>query len=161
MRSAARALAVVVPSALLAFGLAACGTVTLGDNISPPDLQLNEDFFYCVVQPQVIAANRCASGGMGEAGTCHSSRSAMRLLVAAETDPPPTCDAMNHVTSAGSVPASYRQNLDAIRPEVQSDSLSSPIYRRPTKLDSHPRLIFMPTDPPAMIIDMWLSMGAT
>ena len=30
------------------------GTVTLGDNFVAPDLALDEDFFYCRIQPEVL-----------------------------------------------------------------------------------------------------------
>jgi len=156
VRTVARWLPLLVATAFAG----SCGTVNLGDNISPPDLQLNEDYFFCVVQPQVITQYHCAVGASGEAGSCHTARSAMRLLASAESDAAPTCDAMNHVT--GAVPDSYRQNLDAIRPEVQSTADDSSIYRRPTGLDSHPRVVF-PVDPsptsPAGIIEAWLAMG--
>ena len=51
-------------AALLASGLAGvllggCGTVELGDNIVPPDLMLDEDFFYCRVQPEVVPPQGC------------------------------------------------------------------------------------------------------
>ena len=36
--------------------LAGCSTVDLGDNIVPPDLRLDEDFFYCEIQPNVLSA---------------------------------------------------------------------------------------------------------
>lgn len=111
----------------------------LGDNFVPPDVQLDEDYFFCVLQPQVIAASSCASGMSGESGQCHSARSAMRLSVAGETDPPPTC--VDGVPTTA-IPASYEANLDAVRFAVQADPLSSPLYRRPLQLDSHPRRIF-------------------
>jgi hypothetical protein len=124
---------------LLCVVAAGCGTVELGDNFVPPDVQLDEDFFFCVLQPEVIAANSCASGMSGEMGQCHSARSAMRLAIAGETDAPPTC--VDGVPTTA-IPASYQANLDAVRFGVQADPLSSPLYRRPLQLDSHPRRIF-------------------
>lgn len=137
--------------------LGGCTTVDLGDNIVPPDLQLDEDFFFCRIQPDVITKNSCASGGQGEGGQCHSARSALRLSPDAEDATPPACDADNKVT--GDVPQAYRDNLEAIRFTVQSDPLSSPFYRRPVGLDSHPRQIFDESSPEADLIVQWLTAG--
>lgn len=135
-----------------------CGTVDLGDNIVPPDLAVDDDFFFCQIQPNVINQHSCALGAPGDSGGCHSSRSGMRLNPASFTDPPPSCDAENKVT--GAIPDSFRDNLEAVRAEIQSDPLSSPFYRRPVGLDSHPRVIFNESDPAAMLIVEWLSAGA-
>ncbi len=136
--------------------LGACGTIERGDNIVPPDLALDEDFFYCRIQPEVLTPQTCASGAAGEGGECHSARSAMRLQVAAESDPPPTCDG-NMVVSG--VPQSYMDNYTAAQASVQTDPLSSPFYRRPTGLDSHPRMIFPEGSPEAMLIVEWIGSG--
>jgi hypothetical protein len=150
------ALAVGVAASLGFAAITACGTVDVGDNIVPPDLDIDEDFYYCVVQPQVVSAHRCASGGVGEMGMCHTQRSAMRLSADAETATPPNC-ASDRVVDPGSVPDSYRENLDVVRVFVQSDALSSPFYLRPVGLQSHPRTIFATTDPAAETIVRWLS----
>jgi hypothetical protein len=109
----------------IAASVAGCGTIDTGGNFIPPDLTLDEDFFFCRVMPEVIAAQGCAGGGAGEAGECHSDRSALRLDPAAETDPPPSC--MGDVVT-GTVPASYQANLSAIRFTVQSDPTSEGIW---------------------------------
>lgn len=142
--------------------LAACTTVDLGDNFVAPDVQLNEDYFFCQVQPLAISAYHCAGGSGSEAGSCHAARSALRLDIMGETDPPPTCTetAPDDFTVSGMVPASYMTNLEAVRLDVQSDPLSSPLYRRPLGLDSHPRAIFTSaTDPGAVIIQKWITRG--
>jgi hypothetical protein len=51
-------------------------------------------------------------------------------------------------------------NLDAVRFEVQSDPLTSPLYLRPLDHASHPRAIFNENDKAAMLIVEWIS-GAT
>lgn len=136
--------------------LVGCGTVDLGDDIVPPDVQLDEDFFYCEIQPNVITAHGCASGMGGEAGTCHADRSALRLVDT--MDPPPACT--DGAVTGGTVSPDYVMNLDAVRFTVQSDPLSSPFYRRPTGLDSHPRVIFAEDDPAAQLIVDWIERGA-
>lgn len=150
-------------SALLGFVLAqACsaqngftGTIDPGDNFVAPDLTLDERFFFCRIEPEVLQRHSCASGAAGEQGTCHDSRSALRLQ--ASTDSPP-CDGSGRLVSA--VPDSYRADLEAIQYFVQADPLSSPLYLRPTHQASHPRRIFDASDPAARLIAEWISTGA-
>ena len=155
------ALACVLPLGLT-IGSLGCQTlpetVDLGDNFVTPDLQLDEDFFFCRIQPEILSAQGCASGAAGESGECHSARSSLRLAVMAETDPPPACSAEGRVE--GAVPMSYMANFEAVRFTVSSDPLSSPFYRRPIGLDSHPREIFGETSPEADLIVEWISAGA-
>lgn len=132
-------------------------TVDLGDNLVAPELRLDEGTFFCIIQPAVIAAQGCARGGMGEAGSCHANRSSLRLSAQAEVDPAPTCDGN---TPVGTVPDSYLDNLEAIRFTVNSDPLSSPLYRRPTGLSAHPRSIFSESSTEAMLIAEWIAAGA-
>ncbi len=142
---------------VLAMGLlAGCGTIDPGDNFIPPDRNLDEDFFFCEIQPNVISANSCASGEAGEAGDCHSSRSALRLSADAEMVVPPAC--MDGVPIEP-VPQSYLDNLEAIQFTVQADPLSSPLYRRPLQLDSHPREIFAADSVEANLIIEWIGSG--
>ena len=55
------------------------GTVDLGDDFVAPDLQLDDAFFYCRIQPEVLTRHSCATGDSGEEGSCHSAASALRL----------------------------------------------------------------------------------
>jgi hypothetical protein len=128
------------------------GTVDLGDDFVAPDLQLDEEFFFCRIQPEVFTRHSCAGGEVGEAGGCHDSRSAMRLV---QTDAPAPCDANGKVVAP--VPDAYRANLDAARFGVQSDPLSSPLYLRPLNRASHPRAIFAADDPAAQLIEAWIA----
>jgi hypothetical protein len=131
------------------------GTVGLGDNFVAPDLALDEDFFYCRIQPEVLTKHSCASGGSGEAGMCHDSKSAMRLI---DTTAPPPCDKGGMVV--GNIPDAYVANLDAVRFFVQSDPLTSPLYLRPLRQASHPRQIYDDKDKAADLIVQWISAGA-
>lgn len=148
--------AVARPLFLLAVLALGCGTVDTGDNFVAPDLMLDEDFFYCRIQPEVITAHSCASGAAGEGGMCHSSMSALRLSPTAETVAPPNCEDGRVV---GGVPDPYIDNFTAVQLSVQTDPLSSPFYRRPVGLDSHPRVIFPEGSPEADLIVQWISMG--
>lgn len=150
-------------SALFGFLLAqACsaqngftGTIDPGDNFVAPDLTLDERFFFCRIEPEVLQKHGCASGASGEQGMCHDSRSALRLLPSLEASP---CDSNGRLV--GAVPSSYRADLEAIQYFVQTDPLSSPLYLRPTNQSSHPRRIFDASDPAARLIEEWISAGA-
>jgi len=137
-------------------GAAGCLTVDPGDDFIPPDVQLSEDTFHCVIQPEIVTRLQCASGGPGEAGACHASRSALRLRPEAESDPPPTCEDGIPVTA---VPDSFIDNFERVRVTVSSDPESSPFYRRPAGLASHPREVYPPTSAEADLVLDWIAAG--
>ena len=148
----------------MCIGLSACGpvddngvlgTVDPGDNFIAPDLQLDEAFFYCRIQPEVLTEHSCAGGLDGAGGSCHDSRSALRLLDAPEPSP---CDDDGVIVDT--VPDSYRANLEAVRFSVQSDPLSSPLYLRPINRAAHPREIYDAQDEAAELVFDWSSAGA-
>ncbi|HEX5661852.1 MAG TPA: hypothetical protein VFX59_31890 [Polyangiales bacterium] len=130
-------------------------TVDLGDNPEPAQLSLDEDFFHCEIQPNVLTAQGCASGGAGEGGSCHTARSALRLI---EVLAPSTCQNGKLV----GLPATESElNLERVRTDVGIDADSSPLYRRPLGLDSHPRVVFAADSAPALLLRQWLNGQAT
>ena len=128
------------------------GSVDLGDDFVAPDLQLDEDFFVCRIQPDVLNRKGCATGAAGEQGSCHDTRSALRLMA---TDAPAPCDADGNVVDA--IPDAYSRNLEAVRFSVQSDPLTSPLYLRPLGRASHPRVVIDEGDPEADLLVRWIS----
>ena len=139
--------AVVFAAALVA----GCNTVDLGDNFTQGEVAVNDDFFYCRVQPEVISAFSCSEGAAGEGGQCHGDMSAMRLrtiptLVACDVDG----------VVSGTISPEERTNFEASRAQVSGTSSNSPLLLRPIGLQSHPRVIFAPGDPPADILRMWI-----
>ncbi|HET6336393.1 MAG TPA: hypothetical protein VFG30_24390 [Polyangiales bacterium] len=130
------------------------GTVDLGDNFVAPDLALDEDFFYCRIEPEVIQKFGCATGNAGERGQCHDSRSALQLI---DTSEKATC---SNGRLTGAVPDAFAANYEAARFFVQTDPLTSPLYLRPTNQASHPRRIFATNDPAARLITEWITAGA-
>jgi hypothetical protein len=148
-------------AAWLGLGLApGCGVVDLGDNIIPPSNSLDEDFFYCQVQPNVVTAQSCANGIAGDMG-CHATTSALFLEDAAGVAPP-ACDPMTNELLPGEVaPDVYQRNLTRVRSFVGSDPMSSPFYRRPLGLDSHPRVIYAMTSMEEMLVRDWILGGGT
>lgn len=153
----------VVIAALAALTTAICAgcgdlptgaqTVDLGDNFEAPDRNLDADFFYCVIQPEVLGEYGCAAGGAGDSGGCHRERSALRLLeVAGE----PRCDGDRLL---GSPSLEAETNFMRVRASVGVDADASPLYRRPVGLDSHPRVIFQEGSDPAELIREWIDSG--
>jgi hypothetical protein len=128
------------------------GSVELGDDFVAPDLQLDDDFFLCRIQPEVLTRHSCATGATGESGSCHDSRSALRLV---DTDAASPCDGDGRVV--GAIPDAYARNLRAVPFSVQSDPLTSPLYLRPLGRASHPRTIFDEGDAAADLIIRWIS----
>jgi hypothetical protein len=147
--------------ACTAFWLSGCGlptaadTVDLGDNPEPPDITLDEDFFHCRIQPEVITEFRCAAGEAGDGGGCHLSRSALRLV-----EVPGTTRCQDGRVVGAPVTES-EVNLERVRAAIGVDAESSPFYRRPIGLDSHPRRIFEENSAAADLIRMGLNGGGT
>lgn len=125
-------------------------TVALGDNPEAPERALDEDFFHCEIQPNVLTAQSCAGGQPGEAGSCHLARSALRLV---EVPAPPVCQD-GRLLGAASLES--EMNLERVRASVGADADASPLYRRALGLDSHPRAIFGEDAPEAQLLRQWL-----
>jgi hypothetical protein len=134
----------VVGAWALGLLLPSCGTVELGENLVQPNTQLSEDYFYCFIQPDVIGPAGCATGMAGDSGGCHMAQSSLRLVDAAGTTRPSctgTSDAARTVRLAPGavVPPEYVENFQRVQFTLGPDAESSPFYRRPTAMDSHPR----------------------
>ena len=161
VRRGALLILIAAGAAWLLAAASGCGTVDPGDNFIAPDVMIDDEFFFCAIQPQVVTVHRCASGGAGEAGSCHSARSALRLDPAAEGAAAPACTpAPDYRLTAGAVvPPEYMTNFDRVQFTVQSDPLTCPFYRRPLAIDSHPRQIFGTESAEAQLIIDWISRG--
>jgi len=142
------------------FGSVGCGVVDLGDNPSPPANQLDEDYFFCQVMPNVIVPQSCATGLSSDSGGCHMTQSAL-LLEDASGIAPPACDEDDRLLPGEVAPDVYQRNLTRVRFTVASDPMSSPFYRRPLNLDSHPRMIFAIDSPEELIVRTWITGGGT
>jgi hypothetical protein len=116
-----------------------CGTVDLGENIVQPNGRLDEEFFYCVIQPDVIQAASCATGAAGDTGGCHASQSALRLSDTTSLARPDCVD--GELAPGAVVPLEYTNNFQSVQFTLGPDAESSPFYRRPTMMDSHPRRV--------------------
>jgi len=148
-----RCIGLVALAALGACTPTAADTVALGDNPESPELPLDESVFHCAIQPDVLTAQGCARGGPGEGGSCHAARSALRLLEA----PAPACRGGRTV---GAPSPESSANLERVRASIGVDAESSPLYRRPLGLDSHPRAIFPADSEAARLLRAWLNGGS-
>jgi hypothetical protein len=135
-------------SAALALALVpGCGTVELGENIVQPNTQLSEDYFYCFIEPHVIEVESCANGASGDVGGCHTAQSSLRLLPPVPGTMPPMCTgdmtraSSVHLSPGAVVPPDYAENFQRVQFTLGPDAESSPFYRRPTGMDSHPRVV--------------------
>lgn len=136
-----------------------CGTVDLGDNIVPPSVRLDEEFFYCRIQPEVVVGRSCATGMAGDTGGCHMTQSAL-LLEDAASAARPACTEDGELAPGAVVPDVYMRNLTRVRFTVASDPESSPFYRRPLGMDSHPRVIYGIGSPEEILVREWIGRGA-
>ncbi len=148
-------------TALLALGSTACvsdltaaDTVDLGDHFEPTDIALDEDFFHCVIQPEVITQYNCAEGGAGDGAGCHTSRSALRLVNV------PDAARCQEGRVIGAPPSPSVVNLERVRTTIGTEADASPFYRRPLGQDSHPRVIFDERSKAAELIRQWINGGA-
>jgi hypothetical protein len=132
-----------------------CDVVDLGTYEGVRDVTLDDNFFYCVVQPTVITTMKCADGdpSQGDAsGGCHASKSSMIL---ADVPTSVTCGADGKPTAQPS--QAERDNFAAAQLRVTHDVESSPILARPTGVQPHPRVIFPSASPQADTLRKWIS----
>ena len=137
-------------AAVLLFGTG-CGTVDLGTYEGVRDLKLDEDYFYCVIQPKVLTAKKCATGEPGDSGGCHNSNSSYRL---ADVPTPVNC-ASGKPTALPS--AEERSNYGASSLRVTRDPDTSPLLLKPTgKSGSTHKLVFDTSSTEAGLIRTWI-----
>lgn len=154
MRSSALLALLVLGAAGCVSEITATDTVDLGDNFEAPDFALDEDFFHCVIQPDVITKFKCAEGGAGDGDGCHAARSALRLV---EVTDKPRCTDDRVI---GAPPSDSVVNLERVRATIAGEAAASPFYRRPLGLDSHPREIFDEGSEAADSIRQWINRSA-
>jgi hypothetical protein len=137
----------LVGALCLALGSCAVNdTVDLGTYEGVRDVQLDQAYFYCHVQPQVVTAHKCTDDG---SGGCHATSTPMRLAVVSA---PAGCAADG--SSLGNPTDAERQNYNAMQLRASSDPDSSLLLQRPTGT-SH-ALIFSFTSPEADILRTWM-----
>jgi hypothetical protein len=141
----------------LTAGLPSCTTVDPGPNFVVPDEQFDADFFFCRIEPELLAAKKCGPGdpASGDPGNgCHFNSSAVSGMALAP-HPPVDC-ADGHPTNRAQVGAGSgaQGNLQAVSLEMSRDYLTAPLYLRPTG-QNHPRTIFPKDDAVVDVIRQW------
>lgn len=132
-----------------------CGTTDLGTFQGVRDLSLNEDFYYCHVQPEVVTPQGCAAGGAGDpAGGCHSSKSSMILV---QIDSPTPC---TNGRPQKAPTQDERANYQAAQLRASRNVEASPLLTYPTGQNpAHPRKIFDVHSTEADVIRKWIQGG--
>jgi hypothetical protein len=141
---------------LLAAATAGCGTVDPGAYEGVRDLKLDENYYYCVVQPQVVTPKKCSSGEAGEgASACHGNNTSMRLKEVAKS-----VDCSGGKPTA-TVSQEERDNYAAAQIRASRDVEAAPLLTYPTQQTGtlHPRQIFTSDSPEATIIRQWIKGG--
>jgi hypothetical protein len=135
--------------------LLGCTTVEPGPQFVIAPESFNEDFFFCVVEPQYIFAKKCGPGEVSDKGSCHFNSAAVSGMPLRD-HPAVACDAAGHPidrtqVSTGSL---ARANFTSASLEMSRDYLTAPILVRPLGA-THPRPIFMKDDPVIAILQQW------
>lgn len=147
--------------------LSACGeeglfptTVDPGPDYSIADLQFDEAFFYCQVEPRVMAAYSCGAGDMGQGdsrGGCHFNVTSFRLT---DYAPPVAAGCQGNVIGSP-VPGAARQNYQTSQARMRRDPEVAPLLQKPLKKVQHPRQIFSDDSDAAAAIREWATRVTT
>ena len=149
-------LGVVMVAALL---VASCeitvpGTVDPGPNFSIPLVQFDANYFYCVVEPQIImgglTGHACGDDGNGNQG-CHYSNKVPEMALVALPQPV-TCSGSgvtavptDPTQTADGTPASI--NLSQVSLQMNAMYMDAPVFLWPTQtIQGHPVQIYTPGD---------------
>jgi hypothetical protein len=148
-----------MPRAVAAASLAlllGCTTIDPGPNFTVPNESFDQDYYYCHVEPELIAAKKCGPGdpSRGDNG-CHfsSAVSGMALI----DHPAVDCGGGDHPVDRTQIGAgSFAQgDLQAVSFEMSRDYTTAPLFVRPSSdtahgqsgPTNHPRAIFDRGDP--------------
>jgi hypothetical protein len=147
--------------------LSACGeeglfptTVDPGPDYSIADLVFDEAFFYCQVEPRVMATHGCGPGNPGQGdsmGGCHFNVTAFRLT---DYAPPVAAGCQGNVVNTA-VPSAARQNYQTSQARMRRDPEVAPLLQRPLNKIEHPRQIFTDDSDAANAIREWATRVTT
>lgn len=127
-----------------------CGTVDPGTYEGVRDVKPDENYFYCVIQPQVLNAKKCATGEGGDSG-CHATATPMRLQI---VDTPVPC--LSGKPDPSKISGAERANYTASSLRVNRDVESSPFLRRPIGASGH-KVLFASSSTEADLIRKWVA----
>jgi hypothetical protein len=127
--------------------LMGCTTIDPGPNFVVPDVTFDADYFYCHVEPELIFAKNCGSGGPGDApNSCHYNPSAVSGMALIQ-HPAVDCGGGDHPvdTSQTGTGGPAQSNLEAVSLEMDQQWETAPLFVRPSG-SNHPRPIFSTSD---------------
>lgn len=136
-------------------------TVEAGPDFSVADVLFDEAFFYCKVEP-VLVAQRCGSGdpAQGDASNgCHHNVTSFRLTEYM----PLVADSCGGGVNPGQarIPAAAQQNYQSAQSRMKRDPETAPLLLRPTGKAKHPRTLFQPDSAEAETIRQWATQYST
>jgi hypothetical protein len=135
--------------------LLGCGTVDPGPNFQVAEVVFDLNFFFCKVEPMLIA-QKCATGDPSkDTQGCHGSVTSFRFQ---DPDPPLTSDERcNGIVPKSNVSISTQSqaNWGAASLKMSLDPDQAHLLRRPTAQEPHPREIFPSKSPQADLIRQW------
>jgi hypothetical protein len=135
--------------AVLLVLLGGCGTVSPGQDIQFAQITYDQNYFYCAVEPMLVA-QKCGPGGSGDPQSgCHYNVTTFRL----SQHDPVAC--MGSVPDGLQISAEAQSNYTAASREMNPDWTRAPLFLRPTKQAAHPRQIFDEKSDQAGIIRTW------
>jgi hypothetical protein len=151
-------------SVAMVLGCCGCTSVDPGPNFSIPNVQFDEDYFYCHVEPDFIFNKRCGSGDSSkdQPNSCHFNSSAVSNMVLID-HMPVDCGGGDHPVNRTQVGtgSDAQANYGAVSLQMNKDYTAAPVYVRPSGSGGvlyHPRQIFPPTDQSViMLLSTWAS----
>ncbi|CAN5221034.1 hypothetical protein BH09MYX1_BH09MYX1_52010 [soil metagenome] len=131
-----------------------CTTIDPGPTFVVPNQTFNEDYFYCVVEPQLIFGKGCGDQN-GSNANCHYNSSAVSGMPL-QNHPPVDC-AGEKPTGAVTLGSPAKSNYTSVSLNMSRDYLTAAIYVRPTSNLAHPVAPYVyPTDDPVVdVIRTW------
>jgi hypothetical protein len=139
-------------TALLAATGTSCTTINPGPNYEVPQQQFDANYFYCVVEPQIIMGGLTGTpcGDNGSHG-CHYSDKVPEMSLQA-LPAPVTCAGSgttavptNPSQTAAGTPAA--NNFSSVGEQMNAQYTTAPIYIWPTQLAGvHPIQVYKPSD---------------
>ena len=136
-----------------------CTSVDPGPDFVVPNATFDENYFFCVVEPNYILQNKCGTGDPSKGDPpngCHFNSSAVSGM--ALLQPPAIACSGGAPTDPTQVSqgSAAEQNYEAASLEMSTDYTTAPIFVRPSG-NSHPRAIFDSSNDAndVMILSTW------
>ncbi len=129
--------------------LVGCGTVDPGQDIQFSPIVYDSSYFYCAVEPMLLAEH-CGPGESSDPPSgCHFSLPMFHL-----TDHMPVpCN--GNTPDPSQIPSEAQSNYTSASREMSTDPSKNQLLNRPTQNAAHPRKIFAIDSQQANLIRTW------